>query len=309
MWQTAPLPTVSPTLHLQSRDEARLRELTRLLWQNFFLVNGERGFEGAIQGGLAPIIHRYCRIPISWKSRFSSQAAAWAAESMFLERELREFLSIVAEVSVPILLKGSDLVPLLYLGDFSLRPMDDVDLFVQPASFDATRGHLEKRGFLVRVPFNGSHVTMKHPNFRFPLELHCSLSRRGESLLQNLASRAIGLKSPSPWRPAGGESPICRHMRPGERVSYLLYHLWKHSFPVGKWLLDLILLMDEAGHADIFQGCFPAFAREVTGFLNGSGGGKGILPFYLETPGKRREKERIFSRVLGTLGFLERCLH
>ncbi|PKK90615.1 MAG: hypothetical protein CVV64_09670 [Candidatus Wallbacteria bacterium HGW-Wallbacteria-1] len=305
MSQIALLPTVSQIPPPQSRVDLRLSGIIPLLSWSLQKNYGPAGFIAAINGGLAPLMVRYSSIPRIFRQQFSDEATTWTAKTIFLERELTEVLTILSDFCEPVLLKGIDLVPVVYGNDFTLRPMDDLDIFVEPDCFAESLRVLQTQGFKVRTPFNGSHTTLVRDDFFFGVELHCRLSRDSTSPLQRIVSRCLKVQRPYPSKPCGkGLRPLCWHLNPEIRVRYLIFHFWKHGFVIGKWLADLILLMIDPLHADIFKRISRSFRKTLLDFIISGKTSAPGLSLYPDFDDNSDLRSDLSGRVAGTTGFL-----
>jgi len=167
-----------------------------------------------------------------------------AAQNALLLDELDQVLVALSRAGVPVIvLKGAALGRELY-PDPALRPMNDLDLLVQPSKLRIAMKALEKCGY--QVLKSTYHVVLQGgPRQSVTIELHWNLiaasSDRMEKYLDGVWKRALPLKA--------DDSPVFR-MHPADCLLYLCAHLiWQHSQerPRLLWFYDLYLLLQRYG--------------------------------------------------------------
>ena len=167
-----------------------------------------------------------------------------AAQNALLLDELDQVLVALSRAGVPVIvLKGAALGRELY-PDPALRPMNDLDLLVQPSKLRIAMKALEICGY--QVLKSTYHVVLQGgPRQSVTIELHWNLiaasSDRMEKYLDGVWKRAIPLNA--------DDSPAFR-MHPADCILYLCAHLiWQHSQERARllWFYDLYLLLQRYG--------------------------------------------------------------
>jgi len=197
---------------------------------------------------------RWQRIPQPWAAhllaRFQESALRNALYLVSLEAALA---ALNREAIQPILLKGAALAYTLYPHP-ALRPMGDLDLWVQPAEFSRALEALRRAGWLPAFPGQEAllqagvthHLCLGNPGgFPRTLELHQRWMTLPGPLRAPDGEESVWQRA-SPVRIGGGQARI---LEPVDHFIYLAAHLARHAADEDLLIryADLALLVERYG--------------------------------------------------------------
>jgi hypothetical protein len=242
-------------------------------WIQQSAIDWEKLAELVSQERLAPLIYPCARkipaLPKPLRSRWGAAHLANGARNAFCQRELVRVLERLEKAQIPVmLLKGTALLASIYENP-ALRPMGDLDLFVDRAHARCASEALSTLGYapdnfpemidtILSTENELSFVGSGDPPTR--LELHWSLfdspyyqrTLRGEWLWQSARSATVGTTQSLWLGPEAQLLHLCGHL--------LLHHqgrglVWYHD--IAEWIvhfeseLDWKQLIEQARRSDL----------------------------------------------------------
>lgn len=226
-------------------DAARLGELLpRARAQALVDLAEAEGVDGLLYANLRRV-NVSDDFPADQWNRLQGRYRRTAALNLTRQRDLAELLEAGEQTGVsPLVLKGMALLDSLY-PDIGLRPMFDIDLWVDPRQLEALTRTLESLGYR-SAPYYPD--TYRRASTSIDIHTHLLGAERIQSRTSILAK---------------GQEPFFEHQRAllisgasasqlgrVEEVMYLILHLLKHNAERLLWLLEIDALLEGWSEAD-----------------------------------------------------------
>lgn len=243
--QTAGLSPEARVLLASAGGPERDREIRMLLdggvdWQRLLAIS--------LREGAQPVLGRRVRalagdeIPDEIAADMRQVERTGEFRQRYLERRLRDALDALSAAGVRVLLlKGAALAFRLF-GDFSRRPMSDVDLLVANDQADLARRALLDAGWTRRFGeeydewYRGMHhlppmVDARTPGLQIGLEIHTDLLPQERNPFRFSAADLWSEFTPLEGLPSGiGTSSLEMHL-----LHCAVHHAWSHRLAGAAW--------------------------------------------------------------------------
>lgn len=213
----------------ESADNSQNLKWTRL---------SEIAYQQGVLGILFPHL-KGMEIPKSTLSFLESRYHAISAANLSRIKELEKLEHTLGHENVKILtLKGASLLDTLY-PNIGMRPMDDIDLMVNPKEWDRIAEIMHRLGYRRDPP---ASRLFKKDGITIDLHTHAlNIDRiKGRDALFPYGMAPVWAES-LPWKPG---FRFLRRPDNADQVILLTQHLMKHSFSKLIWLVDIYRLMN-----------------------------------------------------------------